>query len=180
MPTGGGPQQYTFSSMETDDMPNIFSTGGQTSGGPRAQTFSQGSPRKSRAKQDPPVEHDLNVTLEEVLKGCTKKMKITRKIINPDGQSVRKEDKVLTINVKPGWKAGTKITFQREGDQNAGCIPADIVFIIKDKPHPRFKRDGTDIIYTAKISLKEVCILYSYFYCKLITVRVEVLLTDFT
>ena len=24
---------------------------------------------------------------------------------------------VLTINVKPGWKSGTKITFQREGDQ---------------------------------------------------------------
>ena len=26
-------------------------------------------------------------------------------------------DQVLTINVKPGWKSGTKITFQREGDQ---------------------------------------------------------------
>jgi DnaJ-class molecular chaperone len=109
----------------------------------------------SGAKQDPPIEHSLNVSLEEVLRGCTKNMKITRKVLKSDGKSYRKEDKVLTINVKPGWKAGTKITFDREGDQNIGSIPADIIFVIKDKPHPHFKRDGTDIIYTAKISLKE-------------------------
>ena len=61
----------------------------------------------------------------------------------------------MTINVKPGWKAGTKITFQKEGDQARNKIPADIVFIIRDKPHPQFKREGSDVRYTAKISLKE-------------------------
>lgn len=30
---------------------------------------------------------------------------------------------------------------------------ADIVFIVKDKPHPRFRRSGVDLIYTAKIPL---------------------------
>lgn len=104
--------------------------------------------------QDPPIEHDLYVSLEDILKGCTKKMKICRKVVQPDG-TTRKEDKVLTINVKPGWKAGTKITFQREGDQGRNKIPADIVFIIRDKPHPYFKREGSDIRYTAKISLKQ-------------------------
>ena len=63
---------------------------------------------------------------------------------------------VLTINVKPGWKSGTKITFQREGDQAPNKIPADIVFIIRDKPHALFKREGSDVKYTAKVSLKEV------------------------
>lgn len=87
--------------------------------------------------------------------GCTKKMKISRKVYQADGTS-RKEDKVLTINVKPGWKAGTKITFQREGDQTPNKIPADIVFIIRDKPHPAFKRDGHDIRFTAKVSLRDV------------------------
>jgi DnaJ-class molecular chaperone len=61
----------------------------------------------------------------------------------------------LTINIKPGWKAGTKITFPREGDQGINKIPADIVFIIRDKPHPLFKREGSDIKYAAKISLKQ-------------------------
>ena len=105
--------------------------------------------------QDPPVEHDLYVTLEDISRGVTKRMKISRRVVSNDG-SVRKEEKVLTINVKPGWKSGTKITFQREGDQAPNKIPADIVFIIRDKPHPMFKREGCDLRHTCKITLKEV------------------------
>ncbi|XP_076234857.1 dnaJ protein homolog 1 isoform X2 [Calliopsis andreniformis] len=108
---------------------------------------------KDRA-QDPAIEHDLYITLEEILRGCTKKMKISRRVVQPDG-TTKKEDKVLTINVKPGWKAGTKITFQKEGDQGRGKVPADIVFIIRDKPHPLFRREGSDIRYTCKLSLKQ-------------------------
>lgn len=105
-------------------------------------------------EQDASVEHDLPLTLEEVLKGTTKKMKINRKALHADGRSYRQE-KVLTIDVKPGWKAGTKITFPREGDQSANTIAADIIFIIRDKPHPLFKRDGADIKYIHKISLED-------------------------
>lgn len=82
-------------------------------------------------------------------------MKISRKILQQDGKTYKKEDKVLTINVMPGWKAGTKVTFQREGDHSSSSIPADIVFIIRDKPHPHFKRDGSNIIYTAKVYLRD-------------------------
>ena len=105
-------------------------------------------------QQDAAIEHDLPVSLEEVLNGTVKKMKINRKALHADGRSYR-EDKVLTINVKPGWKAGTKITFPREGDQSLNTIAADIVFIIKDKPHEIFKRDGSNLKYTHKISLKD-------------------------
>lgn len=80
---------------------------------------------------------------------------VGRRVISGEG-SVRKEEKVLTINVKPGWKSGTKITFQREGDQAPNKIPADIIFIIRDKPHPLFRREGSDLKYTCKITLKEV------------------------
>jgi len=126
-------------------------------GGRRTQSFNiHGSPNKTRdyQQQDSAVEHDLYVSLEDIDRGCTKKMKISRNVIAPDG-SKRKEDKVLTINVKPGWKAGTKITFPREGDQTTGKIPADIVFIIRDKPHPTFKRENCDIRYTAKVCLRD-------------------------
>lgn len=119
--------------------------------------FFSGSPQNGCSKklrQDPPIERDLPVSLEEVLTGCTKKMKITRRVIKPNGQHL-KEDKILTINVKPGWKSGTKITFNQEGDQSPNALPADVIFVIKDKPHPHFKRDGSDIKYTARISLKE-------------------------
>lgn len=126
--------------------------GNNAAGGPRKSTSSSGL--SGEKHQDPPVEHDLFVTLEDIYKGVTKRMKISRRVVSNDG-SVRKEEKVLTINVKPGWKSGTKITFQREGDQAPNKIPADIVFIIRDKPNPHFKREGVDLKHTAKITLKE-------------------------
>uniref|UniRef100_A0A7N6BQC5 J domain-containing protein n=1 Tax=Anabas testudineus TaxID=64144 RepID=A0A7N6BQC5_ANATE len=92
-----------------------------------------------RKQQDPPVVHELKVSLEEIFHGCTKRMKITRRRLNPDGRSMRTEDKILNI----------------EGDETPENIPADIAFVLKDKGHTHFKRDGSNIIYNCKISLKE-------------------------
>ncbi|XP_009992309.1 PREDICTED: dnaJ homolog subfamily B member 1-like [Chaetura pelagica] len=117
---------------------------------------SRGGPDGGCRKQDPPVLYDLKVSLEEIYSGCTKKMKISHKRLNPDGKTVRNEDKILTIEVKKGWKEGTKITFPKEGDQTPNNIPADVVFVLKDKPHGVFRREGSDIVYPAKISLREV------------------------
>ena len=111
-----------------------------------------GSTRQSR--QDPPVKCKVDLSLEELFQGCTKKMKISRKVLSPEG-TTSSEDKVLMIDVKPGWKAGTKITFPREGDQSVGRIPADVIFVIGEKPHKHFIRDGHNLKYKAKISLKQ-------------------------
>jgi len=122
----------------------------------RSQSFNVGSNSGSRKdkQQDPPVEHDLYVSLDDICKGVTKRMKISRRVVGADG-AAKKEEKVLTINVKPGWKSGTKITFQREGDQAPNKIPADIIFIIRDKPHQHFKREGSDLKHQCKITLRE-------------------------
>lgn len=95
------------------------------------------------------------MTLEEINTGCVKKMKISRRVLQADG-TPKKEDKYVSISVKPGWKSGTKVTFQKEGDQANGKIPSDIVFIIRDKPHPLFRREGSDLRYTARLTLKQV------------------------
>ncbi|MEQ2277910.1 DnaJ subfamily B member 5, partial [Xenotaenia resolanae] len=109
----------------------------------------------NRKHQDAPVVHELKVSLEEIFHGCTKRMKITRRRLNPDGRSLRTEDKILNIVIKKGWKEGTKITFPKEGDETPENIPADIVFVLKDKGHVHFKRDGSNVIYNCKITLKE-------------------------
>jgi len=82
-------------------------------------------------------------------------MKITRKRLNSDGQSVRTESKILTIDIKKGWKAGTKITFDGEGDENMNMTPGDIQFIIQEKKHDVFERDGNDLVKTVNITLKQ-------------------------
>lgn len=145
-----------FEEMDTDQGRGNHMGFGGVNGFPGGAFFSNGQTNRApkKCRQDPPIERELLVSLEEVLKGCTKKMKITRRVMQSNGQ-MYKEDKILTIDVKPGWKSGTKITFNQEGDQSPNALPADVIFIIKDKPHPYFKRDGSDIKYTAKISLKE-------------------------
>ncbi|KAL5474714.1 hypothetical protein EMCRGX_G026700 [Ephydatia muelleri] len=159
---GGGPGFHSFS----------FGPGmsGMRGGGGRGGMFFGGgddeqmdfqpsgfSGSAKRQRQDPPLETPLNLTLEELHQGCEKKMKINRRVLSPDG-TTRQEDKVITINVKPGWKAGTKITFPQEGDQVAGKIPQDIVFVVKEKPHSLFTREGNDLYHTARITLKQALI----------------------
>ncbi|KAK7099703.1 dnaJ homolog subfamily B member 1-like [Littorina saxatilis] len=160
---GGGGQRMYFGGnqggddrMDVDDDPfgGMGGMGGFGGRGPSTSSFGGNRPAR-RKHQDPAVVKELQVSLEDVLNGTTKKLKITRKVLNPDGRSTRMEDKILQIDVKPGWKAGTKITFPKEGDQMPNNVPADIVFVIKDKPHPIFTRDGQDVRYKAKISLRD-------------------------
>jgi len=113
-----------------------------------------GGPSKQAKVQDKTIEREVPVSLEEIARGAEKKMKISRRVHHEDGR-VTTEEKVLKITIKPGWKSGTKVTFNQEGDKIPGKIPADVAFIIRDKPHPIFSRDGTNLKYTYKIPLRE-------------------------
>ncbi|KAM8923129.1 dnaJ homolog subfamily B member 13 isoform 2-T3 [Lycaon pictus] len=104
-------------------------------------------------KQDPPIERDLYLSLEDLFFGCTKKIKISRRVLNEDGYSSTIKDKILTIDVKPGWRQGTRITFEKEGDQGPNIIPADIIFIVKEKLHPRFRRENDNLLFVNPIPL---------------------------
>lgn len=81
-------------------------------------------------------------------------MKINKTITDASGSSMRVE-KILTIDVKPGYKAGTKITFSQEGDESPGRIAADIIFVLQDKPHQWFRRTKTELIFKCPVGLKE-------------------------
>ncbi|KAH0737429.1 hypothetical protein KY290_036134 [Solanum tuberosum] len=70
-------------------------------------------------------------------------------------------EEILTIDIKPGWKKGTKITFPEKGNEQRGIIPSDLVFIIDEKPHSVFKRDGNDLVVTQKIPLVEALTGYT-------------------
>lgn len=59
---GGGQSEVIF-----DDPFSAFGGGGHMSGG-----------HVRRQKQDPTVQHELPVSLEDICIGCTKKMKITK------------------------------------------------------------------------------------------------------
>ncbi|KAG5407231.1 hypothetical protein IGI04_013350 [Brassica rapa subsp. trilocularis] len=115
---------------------------------------------QAAARKVAPIENKLPCSLEDLYKGTTKKMKISREILDASGKATQTEE-ILTIGVKPGWKKGTKITFPEKGNEHPGVIPADLVFIIDEKPHPVFTRDGNDLIVTQKISLAEALTGYT-------------------
>lgn len=149
---GEGFDSATFQ-MFGDGESMDFSPSGASFMGAGPSSFSRMKRARTQQK-DPPIEHPLFVTLEELYYGTTKKMKISRKVLNPDG-TTSPQDKIVTINIKRGWKAGTKITYPKEGDQSVGRTPADVVFVIQEKPHPQFTREGNDLNHTFDISLRD-------------------------
>lgn len=64
-------------------------------------------------------------------------------------------EEILTIDIKPGWKKGTKITFPEKGNEEPGVIPADIIFVVDEKPHPVYMRDGNNLVVKQEVSLLE-------------------------
>lgn len=63
------------------------------------------------------------------------------------------QEEILTIKLKPGWKKGTKITFDGKGNEKLGYLPADIIFLINEKRHPLFKRRGDDLEIAVQLPL---------------------------
>jgi DnaJ-class molecular chaperone len=156
-------QAFVTTSNRKSDLIDDLIDLGMKVGKRRASTgdtaFKPSLPSKRQRIQDPSIYKDLRVTLEEIKSGCTKKMKITKTVLNPDHITSRKVEKILKIDVKPGSKEGTTITFPKEGDEKRGVIPADIVFVLKDNPHELYQRDlDNNLIYTIKINLRRALI----------------------
>ncbi|CAK9230334.1 unnamed protein product [Sphagnum troendelagicum] len=74
-------------------------------------------------------------------------MKISRTIADAIGKTMPVED-IRTIEVKPGWKKGTKITFPEKGNEQPNLLAADLVFVIDERAKDVFKRYGTTISLT--------------------------------
>ncbi|XP_012452139.1 uncharacterized protein LOC105774259 [Gossypium raimondii] len=145
---GGGLRGRRFSSSLFGD--DIFGGGGGGRGGVRfsGSVFGDdifGSTNQGALRKAAPMENWLHCSLEELYKGTTKKMKISREIVHISGNIMQVEE-ILTINVRPGWKKGTKITFAEKGNERPNVIPADLIFIIEEKPHNVFTREGNDLI----------------------------------
>lgn len=95
-----------------------------------------------------PAVFDLPCSLEELFNGAKKKMKVKRSSMTLQ----RSPEAVLEVDVKPGWKAGTKVTFAGEGDEINGQAQ-DVVFVIREKKHAAFSREGSNLLHHRKIPL---------------------------
>lgn len=74
-----------------------------------------GEPSGGSSAPPPPGEivKPLALTLEELYKGGTKRLKLTRHM-----RSGGQEEKILEVAYKAGWKKGTKIKFAGAGNED--------------------------------------------------------------
>ncbi|KAG6393715.1 hypothetical protein SASPL_144282 [Salvia splendens] len=175
--SGDGPNVFRFNPRNADDIFAEFFGFSSGGGGMRGATRGFGGsmfgddifssfgggearPMSPGPRKAPPIEQKLPCTLEELYKGGTKKMKISREIYDASGKTLPVEE-ILTIDIKRGWKKGTKITFPEKGNEQPNVIPSDLVFIIDEKPHRVFTRDGNDLVVTQRISLAEALTGYT-------------------
>lgn len=124
------------------------------SGGRNSMRGRGARPARPKTPEPTVIERPLAITLEEMYKGVTKKMKINRKVFDPRTNQVKTSDKILECTVRAGMKAGTKIKFNDVGDQIEGGRQ-DIHFVLTQKPHDVFTRDGDDLRATVDVDLKE-------------------------
>ncbi|KAJ7593370.1 hypothetical protein C8J56DRAFT_930912 [Mycena floridula] len=146
----GGTKRSAHAFDDDDDDPMdgaSFSFGGMPGSMPR-QKFRSAQPSSSR----PPAEisRPLKVSLEDLYTGSVKHLKVGRRLV--DGTT---EDKILDIQIHPGWKVGTKIRFSGAGNEQANGQSQDLVFVVEEKPHPLFTRDGNDLVCRISIPLVE-------------------------
>ena len=100
----------------------------------------------------------LNVSLEELYNGKTKKLAVRRKrILEENGvQKIVEEKKKLSVVIEPGMFDEQVITFNKQADEKEGYETGDIIITLSCSEHNRFTRDGNNLVLEQDISLYEM------------------------
>ncbi|KAF5386971.1 hypothetical protein D9615_001770 [Tricholomella constricta] len=69
------------------------------------------------------------------------------------GKKVMPEKKLLEVHIDKGMKGGQTVMFRGESDQSPTAEPGDVVIVIEEKPHDRFKRQENDLITEVELDL---------------------------
>jgi DnaJ family protein A protein 2 len=72
-----------------------------------------------------------------------------------NGHKATKDSKFLQLFIDKGMHNNQKIVFSGEGDQLPGIEPGDIIFVLQQKEHAIFSRDGDDLHMEKKLKLSE-------------------------
>jgi len=135
--------------MFLDGTSVLDQVGGMDQDALEARCKKYGEPKKGEARVV-----EVFCTLEELFTGVNKSVTFTRKRRQMDGDLFDQE-RTIEIPVKAGWKAGTKLTYPGEGDEEGMRLASDVIFVIKEKSHTYYRREANDLVYDINITLPE-------------------------
>lgn len=113
---------------------------------------------KGRKHQAAPAMVDLPCTLEELYTGTLKKMFVMRTVLLNTGDEsavTREESRAFDVAVKAGWHGGVQVKFEKAGNESFNHIPTDVIFVLKQLPHSRFTREGSDLVVHRTVLLAD-------------------------
>jgi hypothetical protein len=148
-------------SWAAEDFGQFFN---QSYGGADPPLFPQSAPERPAAaqrtasnKEDLPpgvTQKRLPVTLEDICLGANKKVRYKRRVPDEMGIKLVEDTKILTVQVYPGLKPGSRIKHPDEGDYNpeTGRL-GEVWFLLVEQDHDRFERRDRDLHLTIDIPL---------------------------
>lgn len=116
---------------------------------------SSGRPGKRKQHEAPqsnaatPTVVPVEVSLEDLYHGKVKNLKVKDRF--PKGHQEVLLEKVYKVEIKPGYKAGTKLKFPAAED-----FPRPVEFEIKVAPHKYFERLKDDLIWVCKLTPRQL------------------------
>lgn len=115
--------------------------------------FGSGSGSSPRSEPLKPQTKEFYCTLGELsdMSGTSKMLKVTMPHTDPMTGQQTKREKIYNIDVKPGWKEGTKIRYKATKD---GIFPP-MTFVLKEKKHKYISRRGDDLVYKCAVTERQ-------------------------
>jgi len=102
----------------------------------------------------PPIDVDLECSLEELYNGCVKTVTYKKKAISYDLRTTENKEVSIDIEIFKGYDKDTVLTYKEMGNEAPGVRNSDLIIHIREKKHKCFKRvNKNDLIYTHKINL---------------------------
>ena len=130
-------------------------------GGPNVQIFQNGRPvNLNQIRKPSPISKTINITLEEAYQGLNKPIEIERWIHTNGVKKVEKEN--IYVPIPAGIDNQEIIILQNKGNIINGNISGDIKIFINVTNTTKFVRDGLNLIYKKKISLKEALVGFKF------------------
>jgi len=151
--TGGGSTFAGFAGAE-DLFRSFFGAGSRTSG------TSSGNPYFPTSRRNRTVRYQLEVTLEDLYRGMSRTVRINPPDASPFSRSryqgaSAQQAKSVQIDVPRGALDGQSIVLSGEMDFDQDDTPGDLVFLLQQRQHSVFTREGHDLAMMVKISLQE-------------------------
>lgn len=161
---GGGEPFTTYETGDMGELNEVFESLFKGFGGTGGRT---GGRRAARRGQD--LEHQVELTLEEVFNGTKRVLELQSEQACPACQGTGRirnapcpqcggagrimKPRRLEVKIPAGVKDGSRVRVSGEGNPGVGGPNGDLYLIIKVASHPMFKRDGDNLMVDVPISL---------------------------